>query len=482
MKKLAALFFAILISASFFAGCTKKDASDTSSFSPKISSKSAESTAEISPDPSSGSSETEDTADSSSSDITSSTSDPGSDRSAKNSEYKAEAQKLADQHGLTEEDLSGEYYYFVKFSEAIESNPNLGKFREFMYLIYPVIADMADYVCEETFMPDLQALSITFDSETTGAGAAGKYIEPHNVYLQESLRNEEIDTLPQVLFHELMHFLDYRLNGGKDLVYILDGKHYHPVDTNNFSLDELHRMILCEDSTILTEGGAEYFTAKYLSGEADAYWDSVSFLVAIEYIMGEEYLNDLFFSWDSDAKLEELFLDAGYTEEQYKNAIATLNNETRPLYCEAPENPDSIDDILIDLYTYYKGENWKEDKNFLMILRDIQNFSPDRWDRSKYADFLYTIKIRSFNECQAFSQELLSDIPEKVTLTKFSLTLFLRDGKFVRGGIATMIDPNTGDTVPCFITLYMDNETNARTGYEIRRIDEIMQKCFPDGV
>lgn len=482
MKKRVALFLSILISASFIAGCKKKEASDTSSFSPKISSKSVETTSESSTDPSSGTSETEDTADSSSSDITSSTSDLGSDRSAKNAEYKTEAQKLAGQHGLTEEDLSGEYYYFVKFSEAIESNPNLGKFREFMYLIYPVVADMADYVCEDTFMTDLQKLSITYDSELTGPGAAGRYVEPHNVYLQESLRDKEIDTLPKVLFHELMHFLDYRLTGEKDLVYILDGKHYHPVDTNNFSPDELNRMILCEESWVLTEGGAEYFTAKYLSGDVEAYWDSVSFLVAIEYLMGEDYLNDLFFSWDSDAKLEELFLDAGYTEEQYKNAIATLNNETRPLYSEAPENPVSFDDILIDLYTHYKGENWKEDKNFLMILRDIQSFAPDRWDRSKHADFLHTIKIKSFNELQAYSQELLSDIPENITLSRLTLTLFLRDGQFVRGAIATMTDPNSGKTVPCIITLSMDNEANVKTGYEIQRIDEIMQKCFPDGV
>ena len=70
-----------------------------------------------------------------------------------------DALKTAEDHGLSEDDLRGEYELFLRFSETIESNSELGEYRELVYRIFPVIADHKMYIDPEFFLGRLASLS-----------------------------------------------------------------------------------------------------------------------------------------------------------------------------------------------------------------------------------------------------------------------------------------------------------------------------------
>ena len=61
-------------------------------------------------------------------------------------------------------------------------------------------------------------------------------------------------------------------------------------------------------------------------------------------------VDELLFSRHSDALWAELFLDAGYTADEYYDAAASLNWLTNPMENFRPNNYIMPEDILIDLY------------------------------------------------------------------------------------------------------------------------------------
>ncbi len=81
----------------------------------------------------------------------------------------------------------------------------------------------------------------------------------------------------------------------------------------------------------------------------DSYFDSVVFLTGIDYIIGGNYVDELFLRWDSDAVFADLFLEIGYSYEKYDLGVATLNNMTRPALYPTLGEPFSPEDMLIDL-------------------------------------------------------------------------------------------------------------------------------------
>ena len=64
---------------------------------------------------------------------------------------KDDAVKLASEVGLEEKDLKGKYDLFIRYAEAVRSNPEFNGRREFIYHLFPVIADHLKSENEEFF-------------------------------------------------------------------------------------------------------------------------------------------------------------------------------------------------------------------------------------------------------------------------------------------------------------------------------------------
>ena len=356
---------------------------------------------------------------------------------------------------------------YARFSEVLEANDKLGDYREFVYNIFPVIADNMEYLDEEYFFSALAKLSISvadLDDSKNGEFWFGS----KELYLNETMLQEKPYIALHALFHELMHFVDYSINGDPEPVYLLDGKHLHLQEAYALSPQDYSRAIFCEDAQVVTEGGAELFAAKYYGGAPNAYFPSVTFLTGLEYILGEDYINALFLRWDSDGLLEELFLEMGYTQEEYQRVAGWLNSLTRGDLYSIPENPVSLEDVLIDVYEYKLGDGWREDAGFLYILKCLNGIALDDWKNSKHADFLETIEFKSFPQYEAFQGKLFSEAKEVQDLDVLPPTPFMRDGKLLLGAFATLKDPQTGEEYHGTVTFDYDFETETLRSYEIK--------------
>lgn len=385
---------------------------------------------------------------------------------------RARAVKLAGQHGLTEEDLNGQYTLFLKFSNTIEGNSGLGDYREYVYRIFPKVAKRVDYLQEGYFFYMLSTLRIQVaDIDKTYAGL---YDLTNVILISEYYLKEREWCLPYVIFHELMHFLDWSINGLRDFAYVSDKEHFRSREYWSQPEEKRFEADYCERTDFLTEAGAEYFATKYYTGASISYTDGVVFLAGIEYIMGEEYLEQLFFSWDTDAIFKELFFGTSYMGSKYMTGLELLDYITRVYrYEEEREFTFSACDILIDLYGCYKDGDWKEDKQFLAILRNLLGIDQKKWKNSKYADFIETIVFQSEAQFKKYKKAHVKGIPEKPKFDPDYPRIFMRDGKIYEGVLADFTDPVTGEKYTASITYEWDYENDELIGYEINRMKPI---------
>lgn len=390
----------------------------------------------------------------------------------------AEAVRMAAEHGLAADDLRGEYALFIRFCEAVEGNEGLDEYGEFVYRIFPVIADNADLVDEEILFSRLSRLSIAVE-DLGEDGNAGEF-DPSDVSILLDKRTTDRDhyRAPSTLFHELMHFLDYTLAGEMIPIYLLDGRRLTPADTAELSPEDFERKLCCEDTSFVTEGGAELYTCKYYSGTVGSYHKDCGFLTGLEYLYGEDTVRRLFLGWDSDAIFAELLLDAGFSEEEYVSACETLNWFSRPSVYDEPETFFAPEDILIRLYEYKLGGGWKEDARFIYILKCLDGIELPDYLRSEHAEFLSTVLFTTWGKYDRFEKELLACAPEGTSLMIKPPVPFFRGGELYIGSYATITDGETGKDVSGVLIFDFDFDQNKPLSCEFTNTEEVFERYF----
>ena len=389
----------------------------------------------------------------------------------------AAAIALAEEHGLTEEDLHGEYGLFMRFAETVEGNSALGKYKEYMYLIFPVVADASPYMDPDYFFDRLADLS--FSDCVLDPGIAGMYTGGVNIVEI----NTEIDPydsyhVPDVVFHELMHFVDFNVSNEYPATYLLDGRRLNVFELDELPEEEQERAVACYDPDVIIEGGAEYFTAKYFAGAERAYFIPSQFLAGVEYIFGEEKIKELFFSRDSGVVLAELFVSAGYSKEKFYNANQTLNFLTNSAGHGEPSVYIAPEDMLIDLYESKLGGGWQTDEGFLYILKAMNGVCGEEYLRSEHAEFLRGVEFRTWAQYDAFTEKLFGGLPFRPDLRYLPPTPFIRGGRLILGAFAEWTDPETQEQVRGTMTLDYDFGSETLLGYETIDFDALTNRYF----
>lgn len=358
----------------------------------------------------------------------------------------AEALRLAVEHGLSADDLRGEYGLFIRFSEAVEGNAALGIYAGFVYRIFPVIADNAGLVDEERLFWCLGRLSIGV-GDLSAEGKAGVYDHASDsVLLDGSAMAEDPYRTAPTLFHELMHFVDFTFAGEMLPTYLLDGRRLTPADTALLSPEDFWRKLECIETDFITEGGAELYTAKYFSGAVGSYPKDCAFLTGLEYIYGGDFVQNLFFGPDSDALFAETLLEAGFSEEEYAAACETLNWLSRPYAFDEPGTYLGPEDILIRLYEHRLGGGWEEDKRFIYILRYMDGIALDDYLQSEHAETLSKLLFTSWSAYDRFEAKLMACAPDGASLRIKPPAPFFRGGQLLLGTYAD-VDGATGALV-----------------------------------
>lgn len=390
--------------------------------------------------------------------------------------YIDKALKTAIEHGLTELDVRGEYESFLRFSETVDGNEGLGEFREFVYRIFPVVADNIDRMDDERFFNMLGGLKIEFAELE---GNFGEYWNGTNtVYLNEPWLREEPYKAPELLFHELTHFLDASLcRGSYYSSYVRDGELVTIDDVSSLSSEEIESLTSCRDTAFITEGGAELIASEYLDTSPRTYFESCAFFTGLQYIYGEEILADLLFRTDSDGAFAGMLFDAGYSEERYYAACDTLNHITRPELYPEPQTYIAPEDILIDLYEAERGEGWKEDADFLYILKAMNGIALDGYERSEHAEFLKEIEFTDWEKYEEFSEALIDPLPIECELMEKPPIPVMRGGLMLTATIRWN-DPETGEEKHGSIDIIADLASYTLLGYALTDLDELSAQYF----
>ncbi len=389
----------------------------------------------------------------------------------------AAALTLAKDHGLTEEDLHGEHELFLRFGETVEGNSALGKYKEFIYLIFPVVADASYYMDHDHFFEMLASLS--FSECVLETGIAGMYTAVDNrVDINTEIDPYDSYHVPEVVFHELMHFVDFNVSKEEPAIYLLNGKRLKTFELEELTEEEREQAVACYEPDVVTEGGAEYFAAKYFAGAERAYFIPSQFLAGVEYIFGEEKIKELFFSRDSGVVLAELFLSAGYSKDKFYNANQTLSFLTNSAVHGEPSVYIAPEDMLIDLYESKLGGGWQTDEGFLYILKAMNDVVGEGYLHSEHAEFLRGVEFRTWAQYDAFKEKLFGGLPFQPDLRYLPPTPFIRGGRLILGAFAEWTDPETKEQVRGTVTLDYDFGSETLLGYETIDYDALMSRYF----
>ena len=277
---------------------------------------------------------------------------------------KDDAVKLASEVGLTEEDLRGKYDLFIRYAEVVGSNPEFKGRREFIYHLFPVIAEHLKSENEEFFFGKVKELKIT---QKHTDGIDGQYIQTENkIELDPDIETRMgKEAYSSVFYHELMHFIDLNIAGSglEGYACLMDDgsiRKYGDLDYGEMRhmKDYLYSYFI--------EGGAEMYTSEYFTYAPNSYLPRVRFLVGMKYIFGVEKIDNMFFDVDTDYQFAQLLMANGFTTEETVKVFMAMRNTPDAL--SEPKTLIDPREVLIRLYINNVGPDYEKDKTFCLIL------------------------------------------------------------------------------------------------------------------
>ncbi len=282
---------------------------------------------------------------------------------------KDDAMEIADKAGLTEEDLRGEYALFIRFADAVSSNQDFKGKSEYIYHLFPIVADHLKSENEEFFFTKIRELTII---EKHTDGIDGQYVQLQNrIELDPDIEKRMgKEAYASVFYHELMHFIDLNISGDAVDAYLCllnDGTYKKYGDLSDSERGKMTDYLY----SYFIEGGAEMYTSEYFTYAPNSYLPRVRFLVAMKYIFGIRKIDDMFFDVDTDYQFAELLKENGFTNEEIIKVLKAMRNTPDAL--SEPKTLIDPREVLIRLYINKKGPDYEKDKVFCLILGSMND-------------------------------------------------------------------------------------------------------------
>lgn len=260
---------------------------------------------------------------------------------------------------------------FKKFTYIIENNYMLLDHKKEVYDLFEVIADNKNYLDEFYFLHKLGYLNI-HNTEVLHEGKAAGTYQDFNTRIDLS---SDID---RVIYHELIHFVDYSIKGSSSTILYKCGDKIDLYEAVPNIPDGCY-YVSFPYSNYITEAGAESFTSKYFTKEVLAYNFATYYLNALEYIYGSDTLNKWYYG-DHNYFVKTLYEE--FNDEKVVTRIFEALRDTTSLDRGPIKDIDYLMDILIDLYKKHNGEDYLSDKKFTFLLRPMLGY--DNVNKSKY--------------------------------------------------------------------------------------------------
>ena len=281
---------------------------------------------------------------------------------------KDEAVRIAVQVGLTEEELKGKYDLFIRYAEAVSSNQSFKGKMEYLFHLFPIVADHLKSENEEYFFTKVKDLKVTLNHTD---GIDGQYVQTMNMIeldpdLETRLGKE---AYAAVFYHELMHFIDLTIDGNGVAQYMClldDGSIRKYSELSASERDRVKDFMY----SYFIEGGAEMYTSEYFTYAPNSYLPRVRFLVGMKYIFGVEKIDNMFFDSDTDSQFVELLRANGFTDEEIVKVFMAMRNSPDAL--KEPKTLIDPREVLIRFYINNVGPDYDKDKVFCLILGSMK--------------------------------------------------------------------------------------------------------------
>ena len=303
---------------------------------------------------------------------------------------------------------------FCKYAYIVLNNNNLGNYKKQVLDYFKVYIDKKEYVNDSYFFYSLSTLIIKIPEKFVLDGANGLYHDDKNM-IEISKESANYD---HVIYHELMHFIDFRLSNISNVnIYLYNGKLISRDDYRKLSYDEKIKVEPIEKNNMFykyfLEGGAEKNTAyTFFDGELSAYYYFVDEYNMLEYLFGQKAIEDVFYG---NKNLYELF-EKYYSLEEY-DEFTKLSDDFIEAYFERNTTLKSkykaeLADKMIELYTKVYNKDVKEDKVMCYLLSNyiIKNYTSK--DTKYYEVYKYILSLENKLKKSCFKTYSLD---EKIT-------------------------------------------------------------------
>ncbi len=380
------------------------------------------------------------------------TTDTASDESSGDGEFKQEALKLAQELGVKEDELHGQYELFLKYVNCIDQNAEIGTLKDYVLHLFPVVADHLKPEDEYFFFLNLSELKAEI-GETQSTAAAEFYSGSNLITINEKGDSKESGVNYTIMYHELMHFIDSSIGGGyRSNVYYTGTRFAHWEEVTEKEWENT----ISAETDFITEGGADYYTGKYYRKTTEGYNTPASFLSGIEWIYGEETVDRLFFSSDSSMEFIRLLQDAGISDQKIVDILKTFNHAAYGSN-QLPENPVRMEDVLVDLYESKKGSGWEKDKVFMQILNEIHAWTIE--DYPFEHEELKTILL-DYPAMEKMSQSVLDQIDQRTSqeLVRFFKLILLNGKPYLAADLVSSSEFDRNEAISLIVEYDFDQE------------------------
>ncbi len=258
---------------------------------------------------------------------------------------------------------------FQQYAYIVLNNENVNGYRKELFMIFKIIVDNRDDLDIYKLFNSLKDLSITKLKEISLDGAAG-------VYYDYDKRIELLTNKGEVVYHELIHFLDFNFNDtGLGNICLYNGNYYVGESFKRLTLDERNKcdmQYVTLDNYLVIEGAAEYYTGYYMRDYRNySYTKGVLTWGALNYILGDQFGKDIYFGENGkELFVEEMLRYMSFLE--YGDFILALREIIPSDGNHSDSNVSIVIDRLIDIYKVVKGPNWYLDNEFMFILNNIK--------------------------------------------------------------------------------------------------------------
>ncbi|MBR2750850.1 MAG: hypothetical protein IKD90_06945 [Clostridiales bacterium] len=264
----------------------------------------------------------------------------------------------AGQLGISQDELHGQYSFFLEYTDRVEKNKKLGDLSEFIIRLFPEVAEHIQDENKALFLDKLGQLQFEIgDIEFGGQyDSSSEKVLFSNKYYQW----DEFDNC-FILYHEMMHFVDRYIDGTEQrLAY--NGRDFSVVEDSLYNGDDP-----LVNSYFAEEGMADLYVAKTLSKSYDSYYSACNFLTTMEYIYGSDVVEDMLFDRNTSRMFVSLLQELDYDNAKIVKIMKDFDAYTYDFWDAEPVSY-SFEDVLVDMYQKKIGNDWQKDPIFCYLL------------------------------------------------------------------------------------------------------------------